>query len=163
MFPDSCCCILLLHLVVRSGSEETAALLLARGVSGSAADLEGVTALHLAASDGSKEFINLLIDNGAETAAKDNLGRTPLHCCAELDYHLSIWFPSLIILTVEEAPYVALRHSQIFCIRNRITRYYSIVHHQHFHDSLDSKVAEMLPIMYDAPNQCSSEAGKASL
>jgi hypothetical protein len=44
----------LLHLAVKSGSEETATLLLAR------------------ARDGFKEFINLLIDNVAETAAKDN-------------------------------------------------------------------------------------------
>ena len=74
-----------LHLAIRSGSEETAALLLARGVAGSAADLEGVTALYIAARDGSKELINLLIDNRAESAGKDNLGRTLLHCCAELN------------------------------------------------------------------------------
>lgn len=59
------------------------ALLLTRGMAGSAVDLEGVTALYLAARDGSEELINLLIDNGAEIAAKDNLGRTPLHYCAE--------------------------------------------------------------------------------
>ena len=71
---------------MRSESEETAALLLARGVAGSAADLEGVTALYLATRDSSKEFINLLIDNGAETIAKDNLKRILLHCYAELGY-----------------------------------------------------------------------------
>ena len=48
----------LLHLALRSESEETVALLLARDIAGSAADSEGVTALHLAARDGSKALIN---------------------------------------------------------------------------------------------------------
>ena len=74
---------------MRNGSEETVALLLTRGMAGSAADIEGVTALYLAARDDSKKFINLLIDNRVETVVKDNLRRILLHYCTRLNYNVA--------------------------------------------------------------------------
>ena len=52
----------------------------------------------------------------------------------------------VIFSPVEEGPNVALRHSQIFGIRNTITSYYSIVHHQRI-SALQSSLSTSLQFL----------------
>lgn len=75
-----------LHEAAERGLVEATRLLLAKGASAIACDLEGVTPLHVAAEHGRLEVAQLLLIAGADPNAKDPYHRTPLHYAAEFGH-----------------------------------------------------------------------------